>query len=171
MSECSYCRAELLAPGKFCTACGRPQSANPKSDNPNPSQYWRQPLTADGPPLAAGEFGGSHHAAARGFAAIFGLHPALAVLAIAVDVMVSAVDVATLGVSAPILWFIAGIFTGVIVFLGQKKWYGDDPESAFIKAFIVAFLTALPTPLPSFLTVPSALVGTVQILRNKKEGN
>jgi hypothetical protein len=108
-----------------------------------------------------------HHVAARSFGQAFALHPILALTAIVTDCMVSAVDVTSLGVSAPFLWLIASIFIGVIVFLGQKKWAGDDAESAFIKALIVSFLTALPTPLPSFLTVPSGVAGLVHSLRRK----
>lgn len=109
-----------------------------------------------------------HHLAARGLAQVFGLHPALALFVIIVDAMVSAVDVATLGISAPVLWLLASVFTGAIVFMGQKKWYDDDQDSALIKSLIVGVLTALPTPLPAFLTVPSAIVGAFQILRNRK---
>jgi uncharacterized membrane protein YvlD (DUF360 family) len=77
------------------------------------------------------------------------------------------VDVVTLGISAPVLWLISSLFSGVIVFMGQKKWGGDDQESALIKALIVGVLVALPTPFPAFLTVPSAVVGVVQTLRRK----
>jgi hypothetical protein len=108
-----------------------------------------------------------HHMAARGFAQLFSLYPLLAIFIIVLDAMESAVDVATLGISAPVLWLIGGIFTGIVVFMGQKKWGGDDQEAALIKSLIVAFLVALPTPFPSFLTVPSAIVGTVQMLRRK----
>jgi hypothetical protein len=83
------------------------------------------------------------------------------------DAMVSAVDVATLGISAPILWLLASIVTGMVVFSAQRKWAGEDSESAFIKALMVAFLVALPTPFPAFLTVPSAIAGTIQKLRGK----
>jgi hypothetical protein len=105
--------------------------------------------------------------AARGFAQLFALNPLLAIFVILLDAMESAVDVATLGISAPVLWLIGGIFTGIVVFMGQKKWGGDDQEEALIKALMVAFLVALPTPFPSLLTVPSAVVGTVQMLRRK----
>ena len=109
-----------------------------------------------------------HHVAARGFGHAFALHPAPAFFAILADAMVSAVDVATLEISAPILWLIASIVTSVVVFMAQKKWAGDDQESAFIKALMVGFLVALPTPFPAFLTVPSAMVGTVQMFRRRK---
>ena len=123
-----------------------------------------EPLGNEPAPLAQSD---ADHAAARSFGQAFALHPILALTAIVTDCMVSAVDVTSLGVSAPFLWLIASLFIGVIVFLGQKKWAGDDAESAFIKALIVAFLTALPTPLPSFLTVPSGVVGLVHSLRSK----
>lgn len=56
---------------------------------------------------------------------------------------------------------------GVITFLAQRKWYGDDNESAMIKGLILAFLTAIPSPLPAILYVPSGIVGFVHRLRNK----
>ena len=109
----------------------------------------------------------SHHAAARSLVQMFSLYPLLAFFIILMDAMVSAVDVATLGISAPVLWLISSLFSGVVVFMGQKKWGGDDRESALIKALIVGGLVALPTPFPAFLTVPSAVVGVVQTLRRK----
>lgn len=135
------------------------------SDEIETADAWAsQPMRHESPPPLSSD---AHHAAARGFGQAFALHPVLALTAIVTDCMVSAVDVASLGVSAPFLWLIASLFVGVIVFMGQKKWAGDDAESAFIKALIVSFLTALPTPLPSFLTVPSGVVGLVQTLRRK----
>jgi hypothetical protein len=46
-------------------------------------------------------------------------------------------------------------------------WFGDDSESATIKAMILAFLCAIPTPLPAFLYVPAGVVGLVHTLRRK----
>lgn len=109
----------------------------------------------------------SHHAAARSLTQMFSLYPLLAFFIILVDSMASAVDVATLGITMPVLWLISSVFSGVVVFMGQKKWGGDDQESALIKALIVGFLVALPTPFPAFLTVPSAVVGVLQTLRRK----
>ena len=109
----------------------------------------------------------AHHAAARSLVQMLSLCPLLAFFIILVDAMDSAVDVATLGITMPVLWLISSVFCGVVVFMGQKKWGGDDQESALIKALIVGFLVALPTPFPAFLTVPSAVVGVVQTLRSK----
>ena|ERR1035438_6961455 len=108
-----------------------------------------------------------HERAARGLARMFLLHPMPAAFAILVDSMVSAIDVATLEISAPILWLFGAIVTTVVVWMAQRKWSGDDEQEAFLKAIAVGFLVALPSPFPAWLTVPSAIAGTVQILRRK----
>jgi hypothetical protein len=110
---------------------------------------------------------GPHATAARGRGNMFALHPACAFFAILTDSMVSAVDFATLGISAPFLWLIAGLATFVVVLKAQQKWAVDDSESAVIKALTVAFLVTLPTPFPAFLTIPSAIAGTVQIFKRR----
>jgi hypothetical protein len=106
------------------------------------------------------------HAAARGFGQIFGIHPAMAFLTLIVDMMLFGGEVGTLGASLPIS-FAGGIVLAFITFRAQKKWYGDDTESAFIKALILGFLTALPTALPSVIYVPAGVVGLVHNLRRK----
>ncbi len=50
-----------------------------------------------------------------------------------------------------------GLVLGAIAYLAQKKWYGDDSESAFIKALIVALLTAIPAPVSPVL-IPSGVM-------------
>ena len=99
-----------------------------------------------------------HDVAARGFAAKFGLHPAMAVLTVIVDAMLFGGDIATAGFIVPLTIAVA-FGLGMVTFLAQRKWYGDDNESAFIKAFIVAGLTAIPTSLPGFLTIPAGILG------------
>jgi hypothetical protein len=133
--------------------------------NPNYSPYEE----ADRPSPPSQFTSSPHHVAARGFAQLFALHPVLAIFIIVLDAMVSAIDVATLEITAPVLWLIAGIATFMTVFMAQKKWGGDDQESAFLKALMVSVLVGLPTPFPAFLTVPSAVVGFVHQLR--KRGN
>lgn len=149
VEDCPGCGARLYEPSNYCTGCG----AALVETHAQP-----QPLAGNTP----------QHIAARGFAQVLGLHPAIAFFIILVDAMASAVDVATLGISVPVLWLIAAVFSSVIVLMGQKKWYGDDQETSFIKALMVGVLVALPTPFPAFLTVPSAIVGGVQLFRNKK---
>jgi hypothetical protein len=106
------------------------------------------------------------HAAARGFGQIFGIHPAMAFLTLIVDMMLFGGEVGTLGTSLPISCAAAGVLA-IITFLAQRKWYGDDDESAFIKALVLGFLTAIPTALPAVIYVPSGVVGLVHNMRRK----
>jgi len=109
-----------------------------------------------------------HQVAAQGFARMFALHPILAFFAIIVDAMVSVIDFSTLEITAPVLWLIAAVVVSVVVYRGQMKFAGDDPETSFLKCLMVGFLVSLPTPFPAWLTLPSAVCGTVQLLRNRK---
>ena len=95
---------------------------------------------------------------------MFGIHPAMAFLTLIVDMMLFGAEVGTLGASLPIS-FAAGCVLAFITFLAQRKWYGDDSESALIKALVLGFLTAIPTALPAVIYVPSGLVGLVHNLR------
>src|SRR5579875_2893451 len=72
------------------------------------------PLRGDAQPVAH----------ARGFAAAFALNPILALTAIVTDCMVSAIDAASIGTTAPVLWLIASAFMFTVVYMGQKKWAG-----------------------------------------------
>ena len=114
------------------------------------SSYFhsQQPLPANGP----------RQVAARGLAQAFGLHPAMAVLIVAADLMLHAADVVTAGLLIP-LSAAAGVVIGIITFLAQRKWFSDGNDSALIKALIVALLTAIPSPLPYVLFVPAGFVG------------
>jgi len=109
----------------------------------------------------------AHHAArAHGFSQIFGIHPAIAFLALVVDLMLFGGEIASLGAILPIS-IGAGLVLSLITYRAQRKWYGDDKESAAIKALILGFLTAIPTPLPAILSIPSGIVGLVHNLRKK----
>jgi hypothetical protein len=107
-----------------------------------------------------------HAATARGFGQRFGIHPAIASLTLIVDLMLFGGEVATMGAILPVS-IGAGAVLGLIAYLGQRKWYGDDKDSAAIKALILGFLTAIPTPLPAILSVPSGIVGLIHNLRRK----
>ena len=78
--------------------------------------------------------------------------------------MLHAADVVSMGMLMPFS-ILAGFVLGIITFMAQKKWYGDDNESAAIKALVVTLLTAIPSPLPYVLFVPAGLVG---FFRRKK---
>jgi hypothetical protein len=107
-----------------------------------------------------------HSASARGFGQIFGLHPIPTVLTLAVNAMLFGGELATMGALVP-LGFVVAIVLAVITYKSQKRLYGDDDETALIKAMAVALLTAIPTGLPAFLTVPSGMVGLVHSLRKR----
>ena len=107
-----------------------------------------------------------HPARARGFGQIFGIHPSIAALTLIVDLMLFGGEIASLGAILPVS-IGAGAILGLIAYLAQRKWYGDDKESALIKGLILAFLTAIPTPLPVVLSVPSGIVGLIHSLRRK----
>ena len=97
---------------------------------------------------------------------MFGIHPAMAALAVIVDLMLFGGEVATMGAILPVSIGV-GAALGVITYLAQRKWYGDDKDSAAIKAMILGVLTAIPTPLPAILSVPSGIVGLIHNLRKK----
>jgi hypothetical protein len=107
-----------------------------------------------------------HHAAARGFSQMFGLHPIPAITTLAVNAMLFTGTIATMGAIVPLALVVA-VVLGVIIYRSQKRFYNDDHETALIKAMAVGLLTAIPTGLPAFLTVPSAVVGVVHTLRGK----
>ena len=127
--------------------------------------YSRPQAYSQSPPYSQ-QLAGSNpnHIAARGFSQIFGLHPAIAFLTVASDMMLHAADVVSMGMLMPFS-ILAGFVLGIITFMAQKKWYRDDNESAAIKALVVTLLTAIPSPLPYVLFVPAGLVG---FFRRKK---
>src|SRR5664280_674723 len=151
MLTCSKCGTQYSQASGFCSVCGtalashhEPQVLPPESQVLSPNL----PFPAGSPP---------HHLASRSFAQIFGLHPAVAFVTIAVDLMLNLGEGLTWGA----LWIATipiGLVIGIIAYMAQKKWYGDDNESAIIKALIVALLTAIPVPLSPIL-IPSGIMG------------
>jgi hypothetical protein len=119
---------------------------------------WHASESAPQPSIRSTQLPTPPHAAAQGVAQAFGLHPAVALMTIAVDWMLFGGEIVTLGVS---LFFsvVVAVVLGFITYRAQMKFYGDDSESAAIKACILALLTAIPTGLPSFLFVPAGIVG------------
>ncbi len=96
--------------------------------------------------------------AARGFSQTCGFHATTAFLTIVADTMIFSGDVASAGLLLPVAAG-AAVVLGIIAFMIQKAWFGDDNQSAFIKALIVALLTAIPSPLPYVLFIPAGIVG------------
>jgi hypothetical protein len=112
---------------------------------------------------------GPHRIVGRGFAQTFGLHPAIALLTIVVDHMLFAKEgllailaVPTGGITLMLALAVScsvGCALGVITYLAQRAWFGDNSQSAFIKAIMLAFLTAIPTPIPAVVYGPAGMVG------------
>jgi hypothetical protein len=111
--------------------------------------------------------GGVHYQAARGFGQIIGVHPAIVFLTFIVDTMLFGGEAVSLGASLPFSLAAAAVL-GYIAYKAQMKFYGDDDESAKIKALILAFLTAIPTPLPALVYIPAGVVGFFHGLRRKE---
>ena len=151
---CTQCGASLEEGGQFCAICG--------------VRVWsreRLPATlgyqvSDSPPQARVP------AQAKGFTQVYGLDPRVAFLTLVIDLMLNAGDIATMGLLVPFS-IAAGIVLGYISYKAQINWYGDDKESAKIKAIILGLLTAIPTPLPAILYIPSGILGLLHGFRRK----
>ena len=153
--RCSQCGFVANEPSPFCPACGsRTELAVPVQN------LQTSPPTSQYSPFAY------HAARARGFSQMFGIHPGIAALTVIVDLMLFGGELATMGAILPVS-IGAGVVLGVIAYLAQRKWYGDDQQSAAIKGLILGLLTAIPTPLPAILSVPSGIVGLIHNLRRK----
>jgi hypothetical protein len=83
-----------------------------------------------------------------------------------VDLLVFGGDAVSFGVLIPLGIVVAAILT-FIVYRIQIKWYGDDHDSALIKAMIVGLLTAIPAPLAPVVAIPGGILGIANALRRK----
>jgi uncharacterized membrane protein YvlD (DUF360 family) len=120
------------------------------------------------PEILPPQSGQWHRSLARssGFSKIFGVHPSIAILTLIADSMLFGGDVLTGGAILPVS-IAAGLVLGIVAYLAQKNWFGDDKESALIKAMVIGLLTAIPAPLPAILSVPSGILGLIHTLRKK----
>ncbi len=119
-----------------------------------------QPLTPDSPPSA-------RPLATRGFAASFGLDPRVALLTVLVDLMANSATI----VSAGLLYEVelgAAVALTFIAFKAQRAWYGDDRDSALIKALVVGLLTAIPVPISPLFALPGGAIGLLRLLRSRR---
>jgi hypothetical protein len=158
MPACPDCGVVTLAATRFCPSCGRDNKILTHYQTGNLSQYRAQP------------FAPHPHPASRAFDQIFGTDPRIAFLAFVVDLMLFGTAAATMGIDLPILIPIAvaaGVVIGRITYKAQMRWYGDDRDSAMIKAGIIGLLTATPVGIPAILWVPSGLLGLLHNARRK----
>ena len=182
---CTKCGGAVDGEDRYCGRCGAavapPTSGPALSMQGVPFQAAALqvvPAQAGAGQVGAGQVGpgmqmpsgsgqqGHHSAVTKGFAQTFGLDPRVAFVTLIVDLMLNAGEVASLGVLVPAS-IAAGAVVGYVAYKAQMKWYGDDSESAKIKALILGLLTAIPTPLPALLYVPSGLVGLYHKFRKK----
>jgi len=150
---CTQCGTSLREEHRYCWNCGA-RSAAPTYASAAGGPRSPVPLRVNPP------------AAPRRFSQVFGLDPRIAFLTLAIDVMLNAGDLATAGLLLPVSVG-AGVVLGYIAYRAQIHWYGDDRESARIKAVVLGLLTAIPTPLPELLYVPAGLVGLGHGFRRK----
>lgn len=156
MPTCPDCGVVSVEATHFCPSCGRDNKPVTQYQNSNSS--YRQ------------YFAPQPRVRSRAFDQIFGIDPRIAFLAFVVDAMLFGTAAVTAGITLPVLIplaIVAGVVLGRIAYKAQIKWYGDDPDSAMIKAGIIGLLTAIPVGIPAFLWVPSGLLGLIHNARNK----
>lgn len=110
---------------------------------------------------------GSVAPASRGLSQLFGLHPMAALMVIMVDSLLFGGEILSAGLLIVFSVF-ASVVLGWIVYGMQRKWYGDDHETAMIKAVAMGLVTAIPTPVTPLLAIPTGAVGCVGLLFRRK---
>lgn len=154
MAYCTQCGASLYGTGGYCSTCGgRTPAFEPDNTAPRPQAPYMPPQTR-GP------------AVMRGFGQALGLDPRVAFLTLIVDLMLNAGEIASMGLLLPVSVG-AAVVLGYVTYRAQLNWYGDDKESAKLKAIILTLLTAIPTALPAIVYVPSGVLGLVHNARRK----
>ena len=144
MIHCTQCGASIHEGNQFCGKCGT--KADVTTVVRRAPGFWRVPAKDQ------------TAAAPRRFSQAFGLDPRIAFLTLIIDMMLNAGDLLSMGMLLPVS-IAAGIVLGYVVYKAQINWYGDDPESAKIKAIVIGLLTAIPTPIPELLYLPAGLLG------------
>jgi len=151
--SCTRCGASMTGSGQYCSMCGSKLASLPQIRSEFAGRSYFRGQEGALPPN-------------RGFSQNFGLDPRIAGLMLIVDLMLNAGDIVSMGLLVPFS-IAAGIVLGYITYKAQMNWYGDDRESAKIKAIVVALLTAIPTPLPAILYVPAGILGLLRNARRK----
>ena len=96
-----------------------------------------------------------------------GIHPAAALVAVAVDLMLFVGVVGTAGVGW-VLSIPVGFVVAIIVTLFQRWGTQDNMGLAVAKGLSVGLLTAIPTPLPSVVTLGLGTAGGIQRRRDRR---
>jgi len=95
---------------------------------------------------------------ARGMAQAMGIHPAIALFTLCIDLMSFGGEAGSFGLFLPFSALMAGA-VGYVTYHGQQSWFGDSQQSAKTKAVMLAVLTFIPSPLPAVLYAPLGFVG------------
>jgi hypothetical protein len=97
----------------------------------------------------------------------FGLDPRVALLTVLVDLMANSATIVSAGLLYEVELGAAAVLT-LIAYKAQRAWYGDDRDSALIKALIVGLLTAIPVPITPLFALPGGAIGLLRLLRRRE---
>ncbi len=173
MISCPHCHTQIHEQAYHCTSCGSDLGVGR-----TPPVYFQQPPVYQNtyqpppsgpivyPPYQQPYPQSREATAAKGIGQIFGVDPRIAILALILDAMLFAGEIISFGVLITLSVVVGAIF-GFITYKAQISWYGDDKDSAIIKALIMGLLTAIPSPLPAFLYVPSGVIGLIHLIRKR----
>ena len=170
MAFCAECGSKLTDTAIFGGGCGTSTGrAQTKVEvlspaRPQPAPPMARPLTYAPAPTASLP-ADQHHKG--GFIQAYGLDIRVAILAVIVDTMVFGTTAFTGGILY-IIELIAGFVLAFLTYKMQKNWYGDDHDSALIKAGIIGLLTAIPVPITGLFAVPGGALGIVHLFQRKK---
>jgi hypothetical protein len=93
-----------------------------------------------------------------GFIQTFGMDVRVAILAVVVDFLAFGGDIVSFGVLY-VVELGAAIVLTFVTYKIQRAWYGDDHDSALIKALVIGLLTAIPVPITWLVAGPGGLIG------------
>lgn len=101
-----------------------------------------------------------------GFVQTFGLDIRVAILAVVIDFLAFSGDIVSLG-ALYVVEIGAAIVLTFITYKIQRAWYGDDHDSALIKALVIGLLTAIPVPITGIVAGPGGFLGLIHLFRRR----
>jgi hypothetical protein len=102
-----------------------------------------------------------------GFIQTFGLDVRVAALAVVIDFLAFSGDIVSLG-ALYVVELGAGIVLAFITYKIQRAWYGDDHDSALIKALVIGLLTAIPVPITGIVAGPAGFLGLIHLFLRRR---
>jgi len=107
----------------------------------------------------------THHRG--GFIQTFGLDYRVALLALLVDFIAFSGDILSAGLLYPVELG-AAVVLSFVTYKIQRAWYGDDRDSALIKAAVVGLLTAIPVPITWLVAGPGGFIGLLHAIFRRR---